>query len=137
MLPVQVHHFGRDFPKQGNRCRRVIDERPTMGRTDFPSQDEMRQHIDSILGKQRVQTLVLGSLEFAFDHGFSRTRSNGLHGGPITQDQFECAHHNRLSRTRFPRDDVESGVELDFQLLDEGEITDVQPSQHGRRNAAR
>ena len=56
--------------------------------------------------------------------------------GPIAQQQANGVHQDRLAGSGFASDRRHPGGQVQFQRLDDGEITDAQMGQHGKKVGA-
>src|SRR4029453_9382339 len=50
-----------------------------------------------------------------------------------TEQQADGFDEDRLARAGFTRQDVEAGVEIDLEPLDDGQVFDAQIPQHGEK----
>jgi hypothetical protein len=56
--------------------------------------------------------------------------ANDVRRGAVAEQESHCPDHNRFTRSGFACHDIETGLEGDFQRLDDRQIPDVQISQH-------
>src|SRR5262245_517251 len=120
MLTVQINERRAQVAK-----RRAGDERPV---------------------NRRAAASLRGDLAPDDDVGASRSLEDSLHGGRLftgadefsrgtpSDEQSNGAHENGFSRSSLPRENVQAGLELNLQAVDDGQVADGKETQHGTRS---
>src|SRR6266516_824908 len=132
MLAMQIHELTADFSQNcgSHRCS-IYPGAPTAVRGNFPLEHQrVILDIDPTFVGHRRNSLHAGDVEDAFHCRFLSPRSNEIGARPFSQQQAQSTDDDRLSGTRFARENVESLGKRKRHLLDDRKVPDSQLCQH-------
>ena len=116
---MDVDEVGTKLLEVGKLHRLVVDKGATLATwRDGATDDGVVVVVDVQLGKDLFEAEV-GDIELSLHYAGTRAILYGCAVVLGSEQQRQCTHQNRLSGSRLTRDDVERGVELDFEVLDE------------------
>jgi hypothetical protein len=115
VLTVKINQSATNLRKFSDRGKTSVDvaARTTLGRYD--SSDH---------------TLAVSEIEATFDNSFVSAGTNHRYFGFTANEQFNCRHDKRLSRTGLARYCSHPGREHEGQLFDHTEIANSKFTQH-------
>ena len=87
--------------------------------------------LDALVAQCGQRFGLAGQIEKRLHLGGLGIRAHYFGPAPGPEHELECVDQDRLSCARFTGDDVEPGIELDFERFDDGEAPDAQARQHG------
>jgi hypothetical protein len=71
-------------------------------------------------------------LEAGFDRRFVGPGADGAARGFAAEDSIDRVEDDRFPGSGFPGEHVQPGPEVEFEVVDEGEVVDAEGQQHGR-----
>src|SRR5262249_39560566 len=117
VLAVELNETGRQILKGAGGGQRPIDKRaaPSL-RRDLPAD----------------QQLFPAVFEDGLDRRGLFTRSDQIAGGATAKEQSDRLDEYRLPRAGLAGQDVEAGVELHLDRVDDREMLNAQEAEHGK-----
>src|SRR3954468_14783380 len=131
MLSMNVQKQRRQVAQGRNRTRLIVDVDavPLVLRNLPANYDFLIFAIQSEIF-QRVTNV---GFKYSFDNGARLSGAHHFRRGFGTGQQTESINDNRLSRTRFTGQEIESIAKVKFELVDKSEIPHPKKAQHTRR----
>ena len=131
VLAVEIDESIANFLEKGQRNGRIVEETAMLppGRYLAPN-DELRRRIQFILLKKILDFRRVADKKCSFHNRFFRPFANNVRVCTFPEEQSQGIDENRFSSTGFPREDVQSMLELDVDFFDEGVMFDVEGSEH-------
>ena len=132
VLPVQFQQLCGQLPQHAQRARRAVEHHAAgrLARQLAPNDDlHLLDVRHSSLSQPRGGRRTPVDLEQSFD---ARRRLAGADQRPvaaIARDEPERIDEDRLPRTRFSREQIEAGTEVDGEILDDHQLPNPQGSQ--------
>ena len=116
MLSVEVHEGAEAFLERGGRDELVVEERAAaaLGRNLAPDDD----------------LTAVGRLEDRLDRGRGLAGADEVGRRAAADEQTNRLDDDRLAGARLAREDVEAGLELDLERLDDGQMPNAQKPDH-------
>jgi hypothetical protein len=113
VLSVQIDEWRSQLAQRARRGERAVDECPTASalRRDLTPDDQLR---------------FIVPLEYPFDDGSLLPGSYEIARGAAPGDQPHGADKDRFSGAGFAGQDRETWLELELELIDNGEIADAE-----------
>ena len=116
VLPVQIDELAAEVAERGRGGERVVDERaaaPLGG--NLASDDDFA---------------AVSAIEHGLDGGRRFSGADKVGAGAAADEQVDGFDENGLAGSGFTGEKVESGLELDLEPIDHGEVSDSQKPQH-------
>ena len=130
VLAVDLHQVLAQPPEEGAGDQLAADgAAPGAGRRDLPPDQQAVRRIDAVqplLPQDGPHRAVGGHLEQALHRRLGLPGPDQLGRGARPRQQAHRVDDDGLARAGFAGDDVQAGPELDFQVLDDGDVADVQ-----------
>src|SRR3954453_3933228 len=120
VLAVQIDQRSAEIAQRRAGCQRPVD-----GCAAAP----LRGHFTS-----DDQLAALWRVEDGLDRCGVLAGADEIGRRASANQESDRADQDRLSSPRFPRQDVESGFEFQFEAVDDGEVSDGKETQHERRS---
>jgi len=118
VLPVQLNKTSREIAQRARGGQGAVYEGSASPlRSDVAADDEL--------------TTVSG-FEDGFDRRLSFAGSDEIQGCPRAQQQSDRLDEDGFARSGLARQNVEAGLELDVNGLDDSEVADTEETQHAR-----
>ena len=132
VLAVDLHQRPANIAHQRHAGRLVVDEDAgaPVGRLQA-AQDEIAIIVDGILGEQHARGMIGGDVEDGRHLPLRRAVPNQRGIAARAQRQRERIEQDGLAGTGLAGQHGEAGREVDIQLLDQDDIADRQPGEHG------
>ena len=131
---MDVDKVGTQLLQVGKLYRLVVHESAALATwRDCTANDCFVVVVDIQLLERLLQTESC-DVELALNHAGTRVILDSCAIVLGSEQQRQSAHQNRLSGSRFARDDIERGVELDFEVLDKSVVLNNQSAQHDSSN---
>ena len=111
VLAVDVDQTSAQLPQHSRRGGHTVDPAAALSIT---GRFQFVQHHIRDLRKRRT------------DHRFGRTRAHKILGSPIAQDRIDGVDQNGLARTSLTGEDVQPRLKMNFCLLDDRDIFNLQ-----------
>ena len=132
VLSVQIDQPVADLLQQTGWHGDVIHKGPASaaGQNLAAQQKRVVLTLEVVLFEKVKDGVVGLELELRLHHGTILSGTQHADVSAAAQDQPKRPHENGFPRAGFTRDDVEVGSEFDLHLVNHGEISHVQPSEH-------
>ena len=136
VLAVDVHEALAHPGEQRRRAENAVQIDAASARLRDPAaHDEFTLffHFHARLFEQgacREAARGVGYLEKGFDDRFFRAAPNEVSPCARAQGEVQGVEYDGFSGARLAREDVQSRAEGDFQVVDDGEIRDLEQAEH-------
>jgi hypothetical protein len=118
VLSVQLDESVREFAQRSRRRERIVHEGPAATLCRDLAADDHLAAVD---------------LEDGLNAGGIGARAHQVARRPPAEKEADRLDQDRLARARLASEDVQAGLELDLDLIDDREIADRQVPQHAWR----
>ena len=126
VLAVDVDQTSAQLPQHSRRGGHAVDSAAALSfGGDLTAQKQLCRAL--ITGRfQFVQHHIRDLRKRRTDHRFGRTRAHKILGSPIAQDRIDGVDQNGLARTSLTGEDVQPRLKMNFCLLDDRDIFNLQ-----------
>ena len=126
MLTVDVDQPATQFPEDGCRCRHTVDPAGAFAlRRDLPAEHQFLRALVPCL----FQTILHRNrhlFKCGTDHSLCRTGADQIFGGTVAKDGIDGVDQNGLARTGLAGKNIQPRLEMNFRLLDDRNIFNLQ-----------
>ena len=130
MLGVDIDKAHAQLAQGAQLHGHIVHEGSALSRRgDDTTDNRLRLVVQIILLKQRLQPIAI-DVECALDNAVAALVADGSALVLIAEQQAQRSEQNRLTRTRLSCDDIEVGVELKIEFVDQGVVLYRESSQH-------
>ena len=130
VLRMDVDEAQRQLPQQSQVNGRIVDKGARLARgQDFAPKYGNGIVIEVVFGEKGFQPKAF-HLESPFHNAFPVRMAQAPRIGTGTQDQRQRTQNDRLSGTGLTRNDVQSGLKADRQLVNQGIVGNGQSGKH-------
>ena len=130
MLSVDAQQPGAELPQQRHRGQRAVQIHPAPpARRNYTADEEFFGFQQIMFRKEGGKARAVET-EDRLDNGFCGLAANQVGSRPIAQGQAEGLHEQAFARARLSGNHIQAGLERQFEIIDQGQILDVQMTQH-------
>lgn len=133
VLSVEVDEEVADLAELGEGEEiAVCQGAAASGGGDFAAQDEfVVRSVNAGLVEERGEGGVAGDVEEGLDFGRVAAPAHVVAAGAFAEDELERTDDDGLAGSGLAGQAVESGIEVQGEVVDDGQIADAQAQQHG------
>ena len=135
VLAMQIHQHLAQFAQQAGGRGLTVDK--GAGRAigaDDAADDAFLGAVQFVFPQPALGLAGLAGVESHADFRLLRTVADHAAVGPVPQRQPQGIEQDRLARPGFPGEHRHARLKLEIELLDDGEVPDVDVGQHGMKD---